>query len=116
MTLINDHLVARFFPATNSPLGTSLGWMVLALAALGIAVILLALVSVFKKRRPALSYASDDHAWEYAGETYGDTSFTGNDAAWLEGSSSSWLDSSDTSSSCCDFDSSGGDFGSSDSD
>jgi hypothetical protein len=111
MKIINEHLIARFFPAVDTPLGSSLGWMVLALAVLGVAVILLAIRSVFSGRRRAPAYPSDDNAYAYSGETYGDSSSTGSDTSWF-GGSSSWFDSDDTSSSYSDFSSSGGDFGS----
>src|SRR5690349_2415366 len=107
MTIINQHLVARFFPAADSPLGSSLGWMVLALGALGVAVILLAILSMFSGRRRASSYSG--YGSGYSSDTYSDYSCTGNDGSWLDWGSS-WFDSSDGGSSGSDFDSSGGDF------
>ena len=98
MTIINEHVITRFFPAVDTPLGSSLGWMVLALGALGVAVVLLAIVSMFTGRRRTSSY-SRTNEWSYSGETYGDSSFTGNDAAWFDGESSSWFDSGDSGTS-----------------
>lgn len=59
MKFINEHLIARFFPAVDTPLGSSLGWMVLALSVLGVAVILFAIRSVFFTGRRTPSYSSD---------------------------------------------------------
>ena len=113
MSLIYEQFVARFFPAQNTPLGSALGVMVLALGALGVAVILLAILSVFTGRRRSSTY-SNGNGSDYSGETYGDYSPTSNSGSWFDGQSSSWFDSGDTGSAYSDFSSSGGDFGSDD--
>ena len=51
MNFINEHLIGRIFPAVDSPFGAAIGWMILALCGLGVAVILFAVRSVFSLRR-----------------------------------------------------------------
>jgi len=51
MNFIHEHVVGRFFPAVDSPFGAALGWMILTLCTLGVAVILFAIRSVFSLRR-----------------------------------------------------------------
>lgn len=80
--------------------------MVLALGALGVAVILLAILSVFTGRRRSRSYSNGNDG-SYSGESYDDSSLTTAGGSWFD-------DSGDTSSAYSDFSSSGGDFGSDD--
>lgn len=113
MTVLYEQFLARFFPAQNTPLGSALGFMVLALGALGVAVILLAILSVCRGRRRSSTY-SNGYDNSYIGETYGDSSVATHGGSWFDGQASSWFDSGDTSSSYSDFSSSGGDFNSDD--